>query len=237
MLGQKSTLFNPGPGTNFVFKVDNLKLSSDETSNINAKTYQNRNKIGSRITKIEELGGSFTFHDIQSNMLELNLKLIDGDLPKILAYMLKIRYQKSITHLSKLIIELEKDNPLNYDLSHNHPFYRYKIIKFLYDAALGMTPEAIWDGEIAANGGIIVVKNNGDILAYHTYHKSKFEDYLLKNTFLEQPTTSEDENHPGTEKTKENYPNKSIKNFKFGWLYEDGNNLKLKLNLQVRFTK
>jgi hypothetical protein len=238
MLGQRSTLFNADPGTNFIFSVEGVSLTPNEVKDINVDAYQFKNKIGGRINKIEELGGSVIFQVVEGKILDLNLRLIDGDLPEILAYMLKVRYLTGKSKLLELIDELEKYNPLNYDLSFNHPFYRYKILKFLYDAALGMTAKTVWDGEIQANGGVIVVKKDGDVLAYHTYHKSKFEDYLLNNTYLEQPATSEDENDPGTPQTKEKYPNKkSIKKFLFGWLYFEDNILRIKANLQVRFIK
>ena len=239
MLGQKSTLFNADPGTNFIFNVEGISLTSNEVKDINVNTYKTKKtKIGERINKIEQLGGSVIFQEVEGKVLDLNLRLIDGDLPEILAYMLKVRYLTGKSKLLELIDELEKYNPLNYDLSFNHPFYRYKIIKFLYDAALGMTAKTVWAGEIQANGGVIVVKKDGEVLAYHTYHKSKFEDYLLNNTRLEQPATNEDESEPGTPETKEKYPNKkSIKKFLFGWLYFEDNNLKIKANLQVRFIK
>lgn len=237
MLGQRSTLFNADPGTNFIFNVEGVSLTPNEVKDINVDTYPIKNKIGGRIDKIEKLGGNVIFQEVEGKILDLNLRLIDGDLPEILAYMLKVRYLTGKSKLLELIDELEKYNPLNYDLSFNHPFYRYKIVKFLYDAALGMTAKKVWDGEIQANGGVIVVKKDGDVLAYHTYHKSKFEDYLLNNTYLEQPSTSEDESDPGTPQTKEKYPNKSIKKFLFGWLYFQDNNVKIKANLQVRFIK
>jgi hypothetical protein len=237
MLGQRSTLFNADPGTNFIFNVEGLSLTPNEVKDINVDTYPIKNKIGQRIDKIEKLGGNVIFQEVEGKILDLNLRLIDGDLPEILAYMLKVRYLTGKSKLLELIDELEKYNPLNYDLSFNHPFYRYKIIKFLYDAALGMTANKVWDGEIQANGGVIVVKKDGDVLAYHTYHKSKFEDYLLNNTYLEQPSTSEDKSDPGTPQTKEKHPNKSIKKFLFGWLYFQDNNVKIKANLQVRFIK
>ncbi|XPF94428.1 HpaII family restriction endonuclease [Colwellia sp. RE-S-Sl-9] len=228
MLGQKSTLFNAGPGTNFIFNVEGLELATVDIKKINIDTYQQKNKIGERFNSIESLGGG-KFKNIQSEILQLNLGLIDGDLPEILAYMLKIRFQTGNNRVNDLIEHLELKNPLSYNQLYDHPFYRYKIIRFLYDTALGMTPETVWNGEIKANGGIIVVKNDGDILAYHTYHKSKFEDYLLNNTCLEQPATSEDENDPGTEMTKDKYPDKkNIKNFKFGWLYVEDEPFHLK---------
>lgn len=237
MVGGKSTLFNAGSGTNFIYRVDQASFTQKELNRMNIRTYPIKNKIGERIREVENRGGELFFDSIQSEKLELNLRLIDGDLPEILASMLKLRYLKNITKMSDLLEELNKVNPLNYNLKHGHPFYRYKLVKFLYDAALGMTPEAVWNGEINANGGIIVVKNDGEILAYHTYHKANFEEYLVNNTKLEQSATSEDENAPGTEQTKEKYPNKTIKPFKFGWLYLDQKEVKFKINLQVRFLK
>ena len=237
MLGGKSTLFNPGTGTNFIFSVEDKDLSEEEINDINVRTYEKANKIGERISEIENENARLVFHSIQSEKLELNLRLIDGDLPEILAYMLKIRYQTKKTSLDQLLVEMETRNPLEYNQRHSHPFYKYKLVKFLYDAALGMTPETVWNGDIAANGGIIIVKNDGEVLAYHTYHKSKFEEYLLNNTMLEQPSTSEDKNAPGRPQTKENYPGKSIKPFKFGWLYNEDDLVKLKICLQVRFSK
>lgn len=237
MIGKASTLFNPGAGTNFIFKITNKQLSSIDINKFNTETYRSGSKIKDRIDRLEKDGYRFEFVSIQSKILELNLKLIDGDLPKILAYMLKYKFSLKKSKITDLIDILNQNNPLKYDLQHNHPFYKYKIVKFLYDVALGMTPETIWNGEINANGGIIVVKNNGEVLAYHTYYKNKFEEYLLNNTKLEQPSTSEDKNNPGTPETKEKYPNKNIKKYQYGWLYEENGNLLFKLNLQVRFSK
>jgi hypothetical protein len=238
MIGNKSTLFNPAPGTNFIFRVwhqdDNAEIDLDA---FNRLTYTSGSKIKHRILELETLNYNFDFVKVESQVLELNLKLIDGDLPKILAYMLKYRFSRNKTKIIDLLQILSEENPLNYNLEHGHPFYKYKIIKFLYDVALGMTPEVVWNGDINANGGIIVVKNDGEVLAYHTYYKHKFEEYLFNNTMLEQPSTSEDENNPGYPETKENYPGKTIKEYKYGWPYRENNDLFFKLNLQVRFLK
>ena len=227
LIGGKSTLFNPAPGTNFIFEIDTNANTFDEMD-FNNSTYNESPKIGKRIQKIEELGFSINFNSIQSNTLDLNLKLIDGDLSAILANMLIYRHKYRKNKLTDLVNLLSEKNPLNYDLSLGHPFYEYKIIKFLYDIALGMTPECIWTGEIKANGGVIVVKDNGEVLAYHTYYKDKFEKYLLENTKLEDPSTGEDENIPGS-------PRNGSKKYYYGWIYKESEKFYIKLNLQVRF--
>lgn len=234
---QLKVLKQPNFGTNFIFDVQGVSFNAGELYAFNRETYALDNRIGSRISKLESEGAAFNFHSAQSEVLDLNLRLIDGDLPEIVGYMLKVTYQKRLSRLADILEELERESPLNYNQAHKHPFYRYKLVKFLYDAALGMTPETVWNGEIQSNGGIIIVKSDGEVLAYHTYHKAKFEEYLINNTMIEQPTTSEDPNLPGTAKIKENYPGKSIKPFKYGWLYSEHGSLKFKLNLQVRFIK
>ena len=47
-----------------------------------------------------------------------------------------------------------------------------------------------WDGLDEANGGYIIVKADGEILAYHIYNRNFFEQYLLDNTILERASTS-----------------------------------------------
>lgn len=93
-----------------------------------------------------------------------------------------------------------------------------------------MTPETVWTGKYDATGGIIIVKENGDLVCYHIYNKTEFQDYLINNTKLEQASTSEDDNNPGFSKILKPKP------YKFGWVYEETGELFIKLNLQIRFT-
>jgi len=230
LIGGKSTLFNPAPGTNFIFEIIIPPETVFNEKEFNEETYSLSPRLGKRIQRIKEFGFDIKFDSIQSNKLNLNLNLIDGDLPKILAYMLVYRQEFRKYNFIDLVTLLNKYNPLGYDLSHGHPFYEYKVIKFLYDVALGMTPECIWTGEIKANGGVIVVKDDGEILAYHTYYKDKFEKYLLENTRLDEPSTSEDPKNPGNPKKQPK------KKYFYGWIYRENNKFFIKLNLQVRFT-
>lgn len=85
----------------------------------------------------------------------------------------------------------------------------------LVASALGMVPHTPWNGKYDANGGYLVVKEDGDVLCYHFYDRNLFEDYLYENTKLETP---------------------SMSRYEFASVYkaEDGN-LYFKLNLQIRF--
>jgi hypothetical protein len=235
MLGGDSTLFNPAAGTNFIFKITkptgqnfNIKKFNSDTL---AKSQQTKNsKISLRLTELENLKFKIKFLKIQSDNLQLNLKLIDSQLPEILAYMVYCKYKKGKSKLTELLTEINLQNPIGFDVSKGHPFYEYKIKNFLTENALGMTPETVWTGKYDATGGIIIVKENGDLVCYHIYNKNEFQDYLINNTKFEQASTSEDDNNPGFAKTLKPKP------YKFGWVYDDNGDLFIKLNLQIRFT-
>jgi type II restriction enzyme len=236
MIGKDSTLFNPAAGTNFIFKISKPIGLTLDYKKINADALQlspgNKNsKIAFRINKLESLNCKVEFHKIQSDNLQLNLKLIDSQLPEILAYLIYSKFKNGKSKLIDLIKEIKTQNPLAFDVSKGHPFYEYKIKNFLTESALGMTPETVWTGKYDATGGIIIVKDNGDLVCYHIYNKNEFEDYLVNHTKLEQASTSEDDMNPGFARITKSKP------YKFGWIYEENGELFLKLNLQIRFIK
>jgi hypothetical protein len=107
-------------------------------------------------------------------------------------------------------------NPLKFNIESNHPFYSYKIKRFLTDIALGMMPSKVWTGELDATGGYLIVKEDGEILCYHIYNRNEFEDYLVVNTKLETASSSRHD---------------------FGTIYSESDELFFKLNLQIRFIK
>lgn len=202
MLGQKSTLFNAGNTTNFIFE---LKRSSSIPINIDKiNSIDKQPKILNRLKALKELNIVPVFQNIQSSTLELNLSLIDSDLPKILAEMLILKYSTLGLSLFKDAVQmLVESNPLNFDLSENHPFYEYKLKNFLTDSALGMTPATKWEGRYDATGGIIIVKKDGEIVCYHIYNRNEFQKYLINNTKFEQASTSR---------------------YNFGTVYQEGKN-------------
>jgi type II restriction enzyme len=231
-----SKSFNNRPGTNFIFKISKPIGLTLDYKKINADALQlsqgNKNsKIAFRINKLESLNCKVEFHKIQSDNLQLNLKLIDSQLPEILAYLIYSKFKNGKSKLIDLIKEIKTQNPLAFDISKGHPFYEYKIKNFLTESALGMTPETVWTGKYDATGGIIIVKDNGDLVCYHIYNKNEFEDYLVNHTKLEQASTSEDDMNPGFARITKSKP------YKFGWIYEENGELFLKLNLQIRFIK
>jgi hypothetical protein len=211
LLGKDATLFNPGNTTNFIYEITGKgKLNINDINSITDSPF-----ITNRIKEIKNKKFKLKFCKIQSDTLQLNLQLIDSDLPKILAELLLIKYSTiGNSSLSDALKLIKEKNPLNFDLSQGHPFYEYKLKNFLTDSALGMTPSSIWIGKYDATGGIIIVKEDGDLVCYHIYNRNEFQDYLLNNTRLEQASTSR---------------------YNFGSLYKENGKIYLKLNLQIRF--
>lgn len=77
-----------------------------------------------------------------------------------------------------------------------------------------MVHAAVWNGVDEATGGYIVITKEGNVLAYHTYNRNYFEEYLMKNTKYETASTSR---------------------HGFGEIYTEKGEYYIKLNLQVRF--
>ena len=227
LIGHKSTLFNAGPGTNFIYEIKLKNGENIDVDEFNRMTYVT-NKITNRILELDRMGAKIEFVGIQSNTLFQNLRMIDGDLPQIIAEMLLVRYRYKKNKINYCVNKLQELNPLEFDLSRGWPFYEYKVKKFLQDAAMGMTPETVWTGIYDATGGQIIVKDSGDVVCYHIYEQNQFLNFLLNSTYLEQPSTSEDSSNPGHIEPNPN------KNFFFGWVYEENGKYYLKINLQVR---
>ncbi len=213
-LGEASTLLNAGKTTNFIFKIDGANFSNDEIDQINS--INGRSKIKDRIEKIIEKTGSFKFIKTESSIFGNNLTLIDSALPQIISCIIYKFFTSKYSKLHDLATDIAASNPIGFDLETKHPFYFYKLKRFLSDVALGMIPSKVWQGELDTTGGYLVVKENGEILCYHIYNRNEFEDYLIKNTKLETGSSTRHD---------------------FGKIYNEAQQLYFKLNLQIRFLK
>jgi len=213
-LGSPSTLLNASRSTNFIYKIEGAGLSDElieEINNINTKS-----KIRDRLHKIEEIGGDLKFIKAENETFELNLKLIDSRMAEIISEILLDFFRGKGSKIYDLIELIKERNPCSFILDHSHPFYEYKIKNLLSDIALGMIPTAVWDGLIDATGGIIIVREDGEVLCYHIYNKNEFQDFLLKNLKLETSSSSRHD---------------------YGKIYEENSEYYFKLNLQIRFIK
>ncbi|MFW1781964.1 HpaII family restriction endonuclease [Acinetobacter seifertii] len=209
-LGKASTLLNAGKTTNFVYLINDLNISDQKIAELNSLPLKNR------VQEIKNLGGNLQFSHLCNGIFQNNLILIDSLLPEIIAHALVEFYSTKTTALSSIVRELNNKNPLNYILDNQHPFYEFKIKKLLCETAIGMMPNTVWTGNnIDSTGGYLIIKQDGEIVCYHLYHRQEFEEYLYQNTRFETASTSR---------------------YEFGNLFKDDNGqLSIILNLQIRF--
>ncbi len=212
-MGNDSTLLNAGKTTNVTFEVSNAIFNDDDIERINS--INNRQKIKERIKEILAKGGILNYHCIDDITFRNNLVMIDSLLPQIIGELLKVSYTTDTTDIKSIIQVITNKNPVGYDITSNNYYYEHKIKNLLVASALGMVPHTVWKGQYEANGGYLVVKDDGDVLCYHFYDRNLFEDYLYCNTRLESSST-----------TRHGYAK----------LYRgEDDKLYFKLNLQIRF--
>lgn len=205
-LGSAPTLLNASGATNFVYEVRGI--SDEDMERINA--IDTKTKILDRVADIMA-HGEMKYIRVANDNFSSNLMLIDSYMDNIIAEMLLAFYQNKATDCKGLVDMVEAKNPLGYP---RRGFYEYKVKKFLCSVALGMMPSKEWDGHDEANGGYVIVKKDGDVLAYHLYNRGAFETYLLNNTKLERGSTSR---------------------HGFAFIYKEHDKYFINLNLQIRF--
>jgi len=198
-LGNKPSLLNASGATNFLFKAPH-------NFNPNPPTVEAK-ELGRAVKslKLQLLGPV-------NEKYKANLASIDSNLSDLLSYILIEYYgsNDSTSNLKSLLKLVETANPLN---TTNIGLYKKILVTFLEATALGMVPNKIWDKSFDADGGILVIKKDGEMVTFYREDiKSKDEllEYLGDNTLLETPS-----------KTRH----------KFGKLESDKS---FKLNLQIR---
>lgn len=206
-MGSAPTLLNASGATNFAFEV--IGLTDKQMDEVNAISTDT--KIIDRINKIYE-NGLIEYRSAKNKSFAGNLMLIDTYMDDIIAALLLDYYLGNAQDCKTLVTRLENNNPMRYP---RKGIYEYKFKKFLCAVALGMMPSKEWDGHDEANGGYIIVKSDGDIVAYHIYNRDAFETYLLNNTRFEKGSTSK---------------------HGFATIYkEQDGKMYINLNLQIRF--
>lgn len=190
-LGSDPTLFNANKTTNITYKItdkNNSPISDKDLIEVNAIT--TGHKYIKRLSKLAELGYKIEFDSYDDDTFKLNLQVIDSDLPKIIAHIVKDKYVSSVIKINEVIEKITTDNPMQYDLSQGHRFYEYRIVNFLVEAALGMTSKSVWSGKYDIVGGIIIIKPNAEMLCYHLIDFNKFKQYLKNSARLDNPSGS-----------------------------------------------
>jgi hypothetical protein len=156
---------------------------------------------------------SVGFEGVRSESYEHNLAIVDSHLAEMLAWMLVESFSTRTTSVSDLCQRLTTANPLNL---RSTPNYRRKIGEFLVASALGMVPATKWTGAYEADGGMLVVKQAGELVTFFVIDaelKDSMSAYLLNTCYLDTAST---------------------KRHGFGSIYSEGPDDFLDLALQVR---
>jgi len=211
MLGSPSTLLNASGATNFIYRI----LENENNGEKHSEP-QDSLTIRDKTQYIYGTDRHLEFCGMDSDGFRKNLRKIDSNFPEIIAEIIKHYYNGKASKISDLVECLAKDEEFckKLDLSRND--FVFKVKRFLSDVALGMTPKKEWDGYAKAHGGYVIVKENGEIVCYHIYNRDEFEEYLYSNTKLDTPSTTR---------------------HRFGDVYEEDGEKRIKYNLQIRFIK
>lgn len=212
-LGSASTLLKAGEPTNILYRIEGNKLTDEDIVHINSIK-----KHLPRMQAIIDSKCKLVFSDIENKTFKNNLLFLDYCMPQFIAECLIVGSLPNATSTVKdTVSAVASINPFNYTGFNILSFYEHKMKNLLLDVALGMTPATEWEGHYDANGGYLVVKQDGEIVCYHFYNRNDVEDYLFSNTRFERA---------------------SRKRYHFGELFRgnDGN-VYIRLNLQIRFIK
>lgn len=206
-IGNPPTLLNASQATNFIYKVNGFTGDYRRVNSIVSPS-----KVKDRMSAVYDAGGEFEYCGMESPVFERNLRMIDTNLPQMIADMLMVFYVgRGIRPLDEII----ETTARLFNTASEQEISK-KLKDFLVSITLGMVPKRPWDGS-SLGGGCIFVKDDGDIVCFTLYDMDAFRDYLIRNTRFETPSTSR---------------------HKFGSLFvgEDGN-LYFKLCLDVRFLR
>jgi len=235
--GQPSTLVNASGQTLFQYRITdasnpgtptNNKQAAEDALSKNTKSPDGSViKIGpkERVEELYKAGFGLEFVEIKKYQFRENVQIIDSSLDLILAECLKICLGESKSSVSEIVQIIAQRDPCGFkstNANRVHDYYKYKMKRFLVDAALGMQPKQPWAGVYDASGGYIVVKETGDVVCFHLYNWNALQDYLFMNTKFETASSTS-----GGKK----------KSFNYALYYEDQNTQESMMDicLQLRF--
>ena len=208
-LGAPSTLINASKdATNFVYRISGLDKSLVDLIN-------ESHKATDKCHLLHNYGADISFKNVADARFHNNLTMLDLGMERIIGECLLYYYSDKVRTIEDAVALITQTDPLGIKCA-GQPIYEYKVKQFLLAFALGMTAAKPWQGKFNANGGYIVVKEDGDVVCYHFFDRNDLEDYLFCNTRFEKPSQERHE---------------------YGSIYEQDGELFIKLNLQVRFIK
>lgn len=178
-LGRPATLLNSSQRTNFLYSVEGL--SDEQAAEINA--IDTSSKLLDRIKLIEKYGGVIKFEKVTDEIFDYNLKMIDSKMPEYLGNAILDSYIKNEKNLKELF--------LNSNQFSDSAFAMKKLGQFLEAVSFGFLPGKKWDGFNEVNGGLLIVKSNGNVVVLDlVYYRKEVLNYIIEETKLDTPSTT-----------------------------------------------
>ena len=197
-LTSASTLFNAsGDNTNFLYRLKgpvNDELMSEFNNIYSIRNGKNTIPTSKRMDFLKQHDISLTFERPVSEIAEENLIISGGkEMPAIVGGMLKYFYYDnsgSQTSVAEAITNIAENNVANYSMKNLQNIYHIKVANLIYNMFTGLRFGANWNGRAEVNGGYIVLKNDGDVVAYHSTIADEFKEFLVSKLRFESPSHS-----------------------------------------------
>lgn len=203
-----ASLGNASQATNFIFQVHGINDEQMEICN----AIDTKHKVQDRMKYLKSQGASITYIKPYRKKCHENLLIVSSDMPEIIGHALYYYYWEGVAPYRAMAKKLAQENPLGYP--NPNVIYEKRLKDFLYDCFSGLNLGRDWNGSHDVSGGYIVVTDNGEVLAYHTYIQDAFRQFLLDHCKFDKGGT---------------------KKHQFGKIYKEDGNYFIKLNLQIRF--
>ena len=201
-LTSASTLFNAsGDNTNFMYRLigsvdDEVMDTFNNIYNVRMKNGVEKKEISvvKRMEYLKRCGVTLMFAKPVKCMTNENLLISGGiEMPIIVGEMLKHFYydnNSKSTTVQECVHYLAKENVVGYSVCDMENIYHIKVANLVYHMFTGLRFGTKWNGKAEVNGGYIVLKRDGDVVAYHSTIADEFKDFLLSKLRFESPSHS-----------------------------------------------
>lgn len=176
-LGGATSLLNASQSTNFLYEAPSKLNIADSTPK----------NLGKLVKSM-----SLKHHGSVNQTYKQNLQKVDKNLEILISLLLVEYYGASNREkfIKDLLAIVAGKNPLNFS---NTGDYQQIISKFLTATAFGMVPRNLWNGALSANGGMIIVKDDGKLASFYlddSQSNASLNSYLLENSFFDTASTT-----------------------------------------------
>lgn len=197
-----STLFNAsGDNTNFEFELigdmnDGIMVRFNSLyKEVVRKGIVCRDVATSeRMNYLKSCGIDVKFVQTAKQAAGQNLVRCGGlETPLIVAEMLKYYYYNKSgtdTSVDESIRYLADKDVIGYGFGDLYDTYHLKVANLLYAMFTGLRFSKPWNGKSDVSGGYIVVKRDGDVVAFHSCIADEFKDFLVDKLRFEAPSCS-----------------------------------------------